>query len=238
MSCLDDVMLEKVLLAATPEASASAHLATCAKCTARLDRMRTENEAFRRFVFPATVDAVTTSVAPPKWRVGLLVFAPLAIAAALILVVRSAGPADDYVGRKGRVALGLNVFTLDPTGAAVRLAETARVGANAALRFQVRPVDPCYLWVVSTDASGQVSRLYPAEGDAVLVSQTTTLPGGATLDGVAGPERVFAVCTIAPLPFEAVAQAARASSGEAVRRLTHLDGIDGQATVLLEKEAP
>lgn len=238
MSCLDDVTLEKVSVAKEPEASAAAHLAGCSSCAARLARMRQENEAFRRFVFPATVDAVTNSVAPPKWRLGLLVFAPLALAAALVIVVRTTGPADDYVGMKGKGALSLDVFTLDATGAAVRLGETARVDAGAALRFQVRPSSPCYLWLVSTDAAGQVSRLYPSEGEAVLVSQATTLPGGATLDGVAGPERLFAVCTPGPLPFEVVEQAARASSTDAVRRLTRLDAIEGQASVLLEKVTP
>lgn len=237
MSCLDDVTLEKVSVAKEPEASVAAHLAGCASCTARLSRMRQENETFRRFVFPATVDAVTNSVAPPKWRLGLLVFAPVALAAVLLFIIRTA-PADDYVGMKGKGALTLDVFTLDATGAAVRLGETARVDAGAALRFQVRPASPCYLWLVSTDATGQVSRLYPSEGEAVLVAEATTLPGGATLDGLAGPERLFAVCTPAPLPFEVVEQAARASSTDAVRRLTRLDAIDGQASVLLEKVTP
>ena len=132
----------------------------------------------------------------------------------------------------------MDVFTLDATGAAVQLGESASVDAAAALRFQVRPGAPCYLWLVSTDAKGTVSRLYPPHGEATLISKATTLPGGATLDGLAGPERLFAVCTTAPLPFEVVEQATRTSSADAVRRLTRIDAIEGQASVLLEKVTP
>ncbi len=234
MSCLDDVALEKVLLGSLPQVP---HLTECARCTDRLARMREENERFRRFVFPATAEAVAASVAPPRWRLGLMVALPLATAAAVAFVVQTRGPADDYVGVKGTPTVALDVFTLDDAGAARRLSEPATVDPGASLRFQVRPMAPCYLWLVSTDAQGQVSRLFPISGDEpARLTEATTLPGGATLDGQTGPERLIAVCTPAPLPYGVVESAARTTSAEAVRRLTRLEGIDSHATVLLEKE--
>jgi hypothetical protein len=91
------------------------------------------------------------------------------------------------------------------------------------------------LWIFSLDEHSQVSRLFPPEGAPPLVTAEMTLPGGATLDGVAGAERVFAVCSPQPLDFEAIAaQAAR--SGATVRVTTTVlldDTIQG--SLLLEK---
>lgn len=234
MSCLDDVALEKVLLGSLAE---SPHLSECPSCATRLARMREENARFKQYVFPATVEAVAASVAPSRWRLGLFFAVPLATAAALVLLVQRGGPPDDYVGMKGATTLSLDVYTLDDAGAAKRLAEPAAVEAHASLRFQVRPASPCYLWLVSTDAQGQVSKLFPMTGDSpAFLTEPTTLPGGASLDGQAGPERVIAICTPAPLPFGVVEAAARSDSPDAVRRLTRLNGIDDHASLLLEKE--
>jgi hypothetical protein len=64
--------------------------------------------------------------------------------------------------------------------------------------------------VVSVDGQGEVSRLYPPSGEAAQVPATAqALPGGATLDGLGGPERVLALCTPAPVAYGAVEAAAR-----------------------------
>lgn len=231
MTCLDDLALEKVLLDAAGE-GALAHLAGCADCTGKLEVMKRENAQFRQYVYPATVDAVVASTRPRRWWAWALV--PAALAASALLSFRTVEPPAEYVGVKGGT-VGLAVFSLDATSAAVQLQDGAAVHADASLRFQVRPVAPCYLWVVSVDPLGQVSRLFPAEGEAARVTGDTTLPGGATLDGREGPERVIAVCTPAPVPFEAVVNAARVTTPEGVRAVRQLDLQGVQGSLLLEK---
>jgi hypothetical protein len=235
MSCLDDVALEKVLLDA-PAADDAQHLAGCASCTARLEAMRAEDRAFKQFVYPATVDAVLAgALARPWWRSWPALVLPLAVAAGVALLVRTPVEAPaDYVGLKGR-SVGLAVFSLDSAGAPVRLDDGARLAADASLRFQVRPDAPCFLWVVSVDPQGEVSRLFPAVGESSRVAGDTTLPGGATLDGQSGPERVFAVCTPAPLAFDAIRDAVRVTSADAVRARRQLELDGAQGTLLLEK---
>ena len=240
--CPSDLELERHLLGDAPQALAL-HLADCDRCAARLAEMRREGEEFRREVFPATVDAVVAGAAHrrPHVRPWLVAAgAPLAAAAAAVLFLLGRPPRD-YVGAKGGGELSFAVFVQAPGGAHAA-ADGAAVPAGAAVRFQVRPAQPCRLWVVSVDAEGLVSRLFPASGDApARIAEAGTLPGGAVLDGSAGPERIFAVCSDAPVALTDVERAAReaAGGGEArVRSGARLEGLPAgaaQATLLLEK---
>jgi len=242
--CPSELALEAHLL--DPERSPlAAHLGACARCRTRLDRMEREGEDFRRFVLPRTLDAVTEAAARPRrapWSRWLSVGLPaggLAAAAAAMLLV-APRPPSDYLGAKGG-ALSLQVFAGGGDAPARALADGEAVPAAAALRFQVRAARPCRLWVVSVDARGEVSRLYPPQGEAAEVRGAAPLPGGAVLDGVPGPERIHAVCSDPALPYEAVAAAARAAAAggaEGVRRGAGLRGLPeaaGTATVLVEK---
>jgi len=241
--CPSDLELERHLLGEVP--AVTAHLAECPLCAARLEEMEREGETFRREVFPATVGEVVARSRPAvihlRRRWGLLI-APLSAAAAAVIVFLASRPAPDYVGLKGG-ALALAVYVQTPDGAhAARDGEAVDAAAN--VRFHVRPARACGLWILSVDASGQVSRLYPAEGDAAgELGEATTLPGGARLDGRAGPERVYAVCSPRPLPYAEVERAVRAAAGggaEAVRAARALPGLPSeaaQATLLLEKRS-
>jgi hypothetical protein len=231
MSCLDDLALEKALLS-EPDAAQATHLEACASCAHRLSVMRSQGEDFRRFVFPHTVDAVVSSTRPKRWWPLVL---PVAVALGLaVWVAVPRGPPADYVGLKGQ-SVGLAVFSVDDAGAAVRLQDGSHIRADASLRFQAKPDAPCYLWLVTLDDRNHVSRLYPVDGPPPLVEGATTLPGGAMLDGVVGPERVFAVCSHKPLPFDVITSAARGLSADAVRRLHRLELDGAQGTLLLEK---
>jgi len=242
--CPSDLALEAHLL--EPSRSPLApHLDACAGCRDRLSRMEREGEDFRRFVLPRTVDAVMDAAArpgPSAWSRWLAVALPaggLAAAAAAMLLV-SPRPPYDYVGVKG-ASLALQVFAGGGDAPARAVSDGSEVPASAALRFQVRAAQPCRLWIVSVDANGDVSRLYPARGEAAPVDGASPLPGGAVLDGVPGPERLFAVCSEPSLPLEDVERAARAAAGggaEAVRRGSELAGLPAgasAATVLIEK---
>ena len=239
--CPSELALEKHL-AHPARSSAAGHVAGCPRCQARLQQMRAEGAEFDSVVYPKTVDAVALrAVRKPRWMKLLwLAPAPILAAAALLIVVRPAQPPADYVGTKG-VTLSLSVFAGDAAGARA-LDEGGKVLATSALRFRVRPSAACHLWIVSVDAAGEVARLFPTEGDTgALVSGTSPLPGGAVLDGKAGPERFFAVCAKPPVAFSAVERSAKALASrgpQALRETRSLEGLpEGvtQASLLLEK---
>jgi hypothetical protein len=118
------------------------------------------------------------------------------------------------------------------------------VPAGSALRFRVRVARPCHLWLLSVDARGQVSRLYPTAGDGgATVERSADLPGGAVLDGQPGPERIIALCAPTPLGWARAEAAVRASLGptgaESVRRAAPISGLPAETTqdsLLLEKK--
>jgi len=237
--CPSELALEKHL-AHPARSSARGHVAGCPQCQARLDQMRAEGAEFGGVVYPKTVDAVVERAGrKPRWmRLLWLAPAPILAAAALLIVVRPAQPPADYVGTKG-VTLSLSVFAGDAAGARA-IDEGGKVLATSALRFRVRPSAACHLWIVSVD--GEVARLFPTEGNTgALVSGTSPLPGGAVLDGKAGPERFFAVCAKPPVAFSEVERSAKALASrgpQALRDTRSLDGLpEGatQASLLLEK---
>jgi hypothetical protein len=238
--CPSDLALERHLL--DPSRSPLlAHVDACASCRERVARMRSEGEDFRRFVFPATVDAVVDAAAAPRRRWFPLLIAPVgglaAAAAVLLVLLRPAGPPPDYVGTMGG-PITLSVFTPGADGSHA-LHDGEHVPASAALRFKVRS-EGCALWLLSVDASGAVTRLYPAAGGPAAPPEGGELPGGAVLDGVGGPERLFAVCADRPLPWSDVERAARAAAGGGADRVRAGRRLDlpaeaAQATILLEK---
>jgi hypothetical protein len=242
--CPSDLALEQLLL--SPDTSTHhAHVERCPSCQARLAEMRKQGEDFMRYVFPATVGAVEEAAARGgprrRWMAWLVAAPAVAAAVAVFLLVRPAAPPDDYVGVKGAGGLGLSVFLRSGSGAQLAV-DGQKVPAAAALRFKVRPSAPCRLWIVSIDATGHVSRLFPADGDGGMeLDRTTELPGGVVLDGQPGPERILAVCVPGPVPYakvEGAVRSATAASAEAVRSLRQVPGLpSGTATdtVLLEK---
>ena len=228
-------MLERVLLGFATEEERS-HSATCETCRGRLADMGAQDQDFRRFVFPRTIDAVVAAHVGPRRRrwVGWSL-STAAVAAGVTFLAWPPAPSNDYVGVKGSGALGLAVYTVDGTGAPVLLDDGAKVSPAAALRFRVKPSRPCHLWLLSVDGKGTVSRLFPPTGASPLIATETTLPGGATLDGVVGPERLVAVCTSEPTAYDEVATAAHSAIAPRVMEHSHMP-IDGlQGSVLLEK---
>jgi hypothetical protein len=235
VTCPSDFGLESYLL----ERGASAvgeHVAACRGCAQRVALMEKQGQDFRAFVFPATIDTILDSVEPRRawWRNWRWAGAPalLAAAAALLLVVR-VGPESSK--------FALRVYGSETPGAAL-LGDGARIPVGASLGFQVVPPDSCYLWLVSVDESGAVSRLLPTQGDqGMFVDCDEEQPGAAVMGGKPGLERVFAVCGGADLSWSTVAESVRrtlppgASALRSTRKLQGLPDGTAQKTLLLEK---
>jgi len=250
--CPSDLALEGYLL--RPERSAlTPHLEDCPKCRARLARMRAEGEEFRQYVFPATVDAIQEA-ASPTWRARWLrllrpAAAVASLAAAALLVVRvvpAPAPPPDYVGTKGGAEVhagraGLAVFVNGPEGAR-QVMDGGVLPAGGELRFSVKPDDAkCFLWMVSVDATGAISQLFPVKGAEPENIPAGPVPGGVVLDGKPGLERVFALCADdRDVKWDDVRRAAEpaARSPEALRTTKVLAkplDAECQSSILLEK---
>jgi hypothetical protein len=219
-----------------------AHVDGCSDCAHRLDWMRAAEARFRDEVYPATVAAVTAAARPATrarrpwlpWIAAL----PAAAALALLLQSSTAQPPDGYVGLKGD-PVALEVFTAE-AGGARRLSDGDRIPAAAGLRFVAKAPGRTVL-LLSVDAAGTVSRIQPPVG-AEPHAADGLLPGGALLDGVPGPERIFAVFPSGSAGFDEAERAAReafAGGGpERVRVLRRLPVALDQATLLVEKVGP
>lgn len=240
--CASELALEAHLFdpARSPLGS---HVESCTACRTRLARMEQEGEEFRRFVHPRTVDRLVDARTPARsgWRHVLATVVPAAgLAAAAAMMLVTPRPPADYLGAKG-TALSMQVWAGSAEGAR-EVADGEPVPADALLRFRVAPGQPCLLWLVSVDGRGEVSRIFPAQGDApASVKGGTILPGGAALDGVAGPERLYAICSPAAVPLAEVERSVRGAipgGTDALRRGPVLPGLPAgtaQATLLVEK---
>jgi len=242
--CPQDLDLERALAGEPAFAATLTHASSCASCTVRLAWMRDAADLFARRVLPATRDAVAAKLAnlTPWWRRWLPVAVPIAAAATLaVVLLPTLLPPPNYIGTKGAgvpAPLPLQVF-VDRSGKAAEVHTGDRVHPGDGLRFVVDAPDREVV-LVSVDARGEVSRLVP--GGSARVPQTGIVPGGSVLDGVLGPERIFAV-ELQPgmdvAKVEAAVRAAVASGGEqAVREARTLPIAAPQGTVLLEKVSP
>lgn len=240
--CLSDLALEAVLLAPAPEGSPDAtHLAACPACADRLAQMRREGEDFQRFVFPRTVEAVERAVERPRFRWPWVLAPAGALAAALVavLLVRQ-GPPDDYEGVKG-TGMALAVYVNGDAGARA-VSDGAVVPASAAIRFKVQPARDCWLWIMSVDGRGEISRLYPPKGTPPDRRSAGPVPGGAVLDGSPGPERIYAVCAPSQETAWAEVRAAATVATGGQERLRTARVLGGslasaqQASLLVEKQ--
>jgi hypothetical protein len=214
--------------------------------------MQAEGEEFQQYVFPATVEAIQEAARPTwraRWSRFLVPGVTLAtVGAAALLVVRTGtvAPPPDYVGLKGATVMhsgraGLKVFVSTPDGARP-VEDGAVVPSGAALRFSVKPDDAkCFLWIASVDGKGQISQVYPPQGQAVKDVPAGPVPGGAVLDGQPGLERLFALCSDDDdLKWDDVRRAAApaAQGPEALRRTTTLAqplDTECQSSILLDK---
>ena len=241
-ACPSELQLELQWSHLSPEMET--HLASCTRCAARIAELRQREDEFRRFVFPATRQAVVEGVQRGRrnawmWRAGVgLVFAlsiPLATAQTMKLWAAQEG-VTGISGEQTKGGVGLGVYLRTDAGAK-RVSDAQKVPAAAALRFRVQLPKACEVTVVSYDAEGKLSTLAASSRWPAGMHE---LPGGAVLDGVPGPERIFVLCSLQPVDLSLVERALPRERGAgAVRTLRHLEaGAELQETILLEKVLP
>jgi hypothetical protein len=221
-----------------------AHLPSCERCRSRIDALRLERRDFDAFVFPQTVDLVLDGAQAragtrPKrwWAWSLPIFAAGAAAAAVLLTLHRPATIPGTQWKGSAISLGV----LMQRGADFEpVVNGAHLPPGALLRFTFHTASECWLTVASVDASGAVSRFFPAEGDAERV-HSGPLSGAAQLDASRGPERIFAICSEKAASFESLRRAIVAEGVHepeqvrSLRQLTRLPAGTSQTTILVEK---
>lgn len=251
------VALEAFVVEAAPRdrTAIEGHLAGCARCAARVAAIRAHRDAFLVGADPtaASVEILRRFDVPPRPRVGLGSWAPLAaLAAGLVLAVLVRGPGtsvtpgvspEDPRGDrvKGRVEppasptsipapRGANVggvlelFVEAPEGL-IAVPPGTPLAARTHLRLRAEGAGRGFVAVLSVDSGGQLSTYYPATGDTLvaLAGGAALLPGAVELDAARGPERVVAIFADAPLPLEPLRAELRAALAAADGQVLALD---------------
>ena len=236
--CPSDLRLERFLR--NPEGSGCAeHVETCESCHARIASMLSASASFAAHVYPATLDRILERYRRRSALSRWLFVAIVPSTAALAFVCLRPSPSPSENSNLRGADMTFTVFTSTRDGVR-RLKSGDDIGPGSPLRFEVRPPSTCWLTVVTVDGDGQVSKLFPAESDAVEISAAGPLPGGARLDANSGPERLFALCARRAINFQDLAGTKALRPGrDEVRRLARFPGLDSQtaqATVLVEKQ--
>ncbi len=238
-----DYQLEAYLLKGE-RSPVAAHVADCAACAARVDSMRHEGTAFDERILPRLRPALAGQRPAPRtrrlrWLLAIPAFAGVGLA---VLLHNADGPVagvDPFTHTKGE-GCGLVVY-VNHAGTGVPATEGEAIPAAASLRFRFLGASPMWLSLMSVDQFGEVSRLFPGDAESARVSGGTLLPGGAVLDGKAGPERLFLFCGRERLREDELQQAvvrSIASNADAVRRVTTIERLReevDQGSILLEK---
>ena len=211
-ACLSALRLDRWMmgeLEAADAESVRAHVTACAGCSTALAGMRGVREELRTLPLPP---ALLSRAA--RWKPGAAYGAVgLALAAALLLVLRPAVPTERRKGGAGP-ALAMYVQHGD---------EVRRAGAGEelspgdAVRFAVSTPVPAYVAVLSIDPTGRASVYFPAGERAVPVAAgpEVALPLGTRLDDTLGEEQLLGLFCTSPVPLEPVRRALEESAGAA-----------------------
>ncbi len=208
--------------------AAKAHLEGCASCKTRWDELQEDSAKFQQYVYPRTVEKVTSRVVKPSlldrlklWgpgRVLVPAFGGVAAALALTFALTGGGTSSQsedeiYVGLKGGGAAqaSLEVIALRANGVQEPVKTGSVLAAGDKLRFMVNGGGAKYVLIGSKDGSGAFTVYYPFNKNesALLENGQRELPGAVQLDDVAGPERLVAVFSDEPVKAEDVEAAVK-----------------------------
>jgi hypothetical protein len=245
---LSSLAIDALALDALPRDGAErAHLATCTVCKARVDDAQALRAQLPPRVMVRTLEALDRRA---RFAVAFRVIAPLAVAAALVVVVLTrttvperAPDAAPELAIKGKPDLQVyalrdrRVFRVDDGDALI---------AGDEIRFAVTPAGAGYVLIASLDGAGRATIYVPYGGGssvAVDAHARTELPGSIVLDDAPGPERVFAVFTPSPIPagdVQVALQRLAAVGPEQLRGSPRLDLVvpATQVSMRFEKAVP
>jgi len=170
---------------------------------ARVEKAIAESPAERSRVEALRADAAAFLIKHPPGPIAARLEAPrrswfqwllpaLAAAAAVLIAIVFLRPAEDDVTTKG--AMAFTAFRLSSDGAVHELTPNAKVKPGDRVRFSVRVPSDGFLAVVSRDGAGNASVYFPSSSTvSARHGATALLPDAIELDGVLGPERVWAI---------------------------------------------
>jgi hypothetical protein len=222
-------------LDATNANAAKSHIDSCETCRTRWRELNEDKEKFQQFVFPRTLEKVTSRVMQPSffdrlriagpWRV-LGPLAGAAMAAGLAVgVFNAAGPGTQtedevYIGIKGsKVAqdvtlkgdarIAMEVVAQRPAEGQFPVKSGSVLRPGDKIRFVVNPGSAKYVLIGSRDGSGAFTVYHPFGGNKSTTVERGSheLPGAVELDTVAGTEKLVAVFSNEPVDAKALKQA-------------------------------
>jgi hypothetical protein len=166
------------------DARARAHASACPPCAARLAAIVAEANAFTR-------DRPRLVRRSPIRRMRLASLA--AIAAAVVLVVRSQGSSDERHKGSGEVQL---VLLAGSPGLLVPLSSADRVAPGDSLQAAYSAARDGFGAVLSRDGAGTTTAYVPSRGETMVALRAGTMvsfPESTVLDGVLGEEAVVVI---------------------------------------------
>ena len=230
-----DLLMLSALDAPTANAAKN-HIDGCATCRTRWRELNEDKEKFVQFVFPRTIEKVSSRVIAPSllerlriigpWKVfGPLAGTALAACMAVAIYTASGGPGTQtedevYIGLKGtklaadvglkgdaRIALNVIAQRASEGQFPVKQGQVLRPGDK--IRFVVNPGAAKFVLIGSRDGSGTFTVYHPFGGDksTAIERGLHELPGAVELDQVAGSEKLVAVFSNEPVDARSVQQA-------------------------------
>lgn len=214
--------------ASEPQAQAlRARMKHCEHCQSRLQTMAAEAQAFNASVNPGFESAAILqkleaieAQAPAPWWAGfakpwmLAVGAMVALFAVIPLTQYNPEPGPTVRLKGGGV--GLSMFVKDIDGVQPGQ-DGMHLEAGDQIQFRYDADGHEYLFIISVDARGVISSLYPevpTHSIKVLAEGTHVLTGSIILDEAVGPERIYAIFSTEALEFEDIDKAVKSGLGD------------------------
>ncbi|XXT17552.1 DUF4384 domain-containing protein [Sorangium sp. So ce429] len=211
--CLSELRLDELTvgqLDAAAAREARAHVAGCARCSARLSEIEAARDSFAASAPPLRLDrapqdraasaaSATTKARPPRRWLAPASASALAAAAAALLFFRTfgaapgpAGGAAESAGERIKGANGIGFYvkrggSVQPGGAGERL------HPGDAIQFTYSAAEARYLVILSVDGASQASVYYPSGPVAARIQpgRDVVLPQSTVLDDTLGTERIY-----------------------------------------------
>lgn len=234
--CLSELRLDELTadqLDAAAAREARAHVAGCARCSARLSEIEAARAAFAASAPPLRLDGVargargaltdraaTEARRPRRWLAPAAASALAAAAAALLLFRAAPDPAGGAAERSGageRIKGANRIGFFVKRGGIVQLGGAGeRLQPGDAIQFTYSAAEPRYLVILSVDGASQASVYYPSGPVAARIEpgQDVVLPQSTVLDATLGAERIHGLFCAEPIAVEPL-RAALAARPEA-----------------------